>query len=447
VHGPDSVSCKRPRLHSLLHASFPQQAPVHIDRLQHLHPHARDKDCYLDDKLHKYCVLGQQYSLSVSGWWKIFFEDFDPKRVSERIVLRHLEMPGFRDSASGEIPESILVSSVYNFAQHIRVFERLGDADFLDALKVVALAAKADYACRGACCPFSVERLLELGQDFMTDPRKPEGVSCYYLMLLHTASCGPEMQATHIARTWEIHGSLESLKGTYLHKKIELFVNAMARPMERDGTSFIAVEELLREDPPAHEYAAEAVMGHIAWSTDLELWNHPLAQRFFESEMCRESIEFRKFRSWLSTKPRWTPIRLEWSLYNEDLKVAGQIDSVWSDLDSGGTLIIADWKRARSFLTNDVAELERQSFGKKGTLCCSHLYDTAWSHYFVQQTLYAYLLASKYGHVVRKMMLVQCHPHVCGSDFNEAPLEADFELAGSLARYRMAVLAEGIGST
>jgi hypothetical protein len=221
--------------------------------------------------------------------------------------------------------------------------------------------------------------------------------------------------------------------GTYLHKKIELFINAMVRVMERDASWFVAVEELLREPPPEHEYAAEAVMRQIAWAQDPELWNHPLAQRFFRSEVCGESSEFRKFRSWLSTKPRWTPFRLEWSLYNEELKVAGQIDSLWWDLEGGGTWVMADWKRAREILTNDVAELERQSFGKKGTSCCAHLYDTAWSHYFVQQTLYAYLLGSKYNITVRKLMLVQCHPHVCDSDFNEVPLTTDFELAESLA--------------
>merc|ERR1712194_629566 len=134
-------------------------------------------------------------------------------------------------------------------------------------------------------------------------------------------------------------------------------------------------------------------------------------------------------------KQHWTPLRLEWSLYNEDLKVAGQIDSLWMDLENGRTLVMADWKRARELLTDDVGMLEQQSFGKRGTACCSHLYDTAWSHYFVQQTLYSYLLASKYGLVVKRLMLVQCHPRVCGSSFNEAPLVADFELARSLAAF------------
>ena len=185
----------------------------------------------MDEKLHQYYVHGEPYSLSVSGWWKLFFEEFDAQRMSERIVQRHLATPGFRASASGtsllgEVPESILASSIYNFAQHIRVFQRHGDNDFLDALRAVTLAAKDDYACRCACFPFSVERVIELGRHFLMDPQKPQGPSCYYLMLLYTASCDPEAQATQIARTWDLHGRMESLKGRYLHKKIELFINA-----------------------------------------------------------------------------------------------------------------------------------------------------------------------------------------------------------------------------
>lgn len=430
--------CKRARLGMLSHASFPQSAPVYLDRLQRLYPHPRDQDCYLDDKLHRYLVHGQPYSLSVSGWWKMFFEDFDPKQVSERIVKRHLDTPGFRSSASdaaGDISQSVLASSVYNFAQHVRIFERRSDEEFLDQLRAVAGVAKHDYEGRCGRAPFAVETIVDLGRHFLLDPQKAGGPSCYYLMFLYTASCTPEGQAAQIAQTWELHGSLESLKGTFMHKKIELFINAMARPMERDGTLHVAVEDLLREQPPAHEYAAEAVMKYIAWAQDPQIWDHPVAQRFFQSEVRGESLEFRKFRAWLSTKSRWTPFRLEWSLYNEDLKVAGQIDSLWMDLDRGGTLVMADWKRARELLTDDVLELERQAFGKMGTSCCAHLFDVAWSHYFVQQTLYAYLLASKYGLLVRDMILVQCHPHVCGSQFNEAFLVADFALARSLAAF------------
>ena len=48
-----------------------------------------------------------------------------------------------------------------------------------------------------------------------------------------------------------------------------------------------------------------------------------------------------------------------------------------------------------------------------------------------------YMLRSKYGVQVQRMMLVQCHPHICGSDFNEAPLAPDFELADAMAKALM----------
>ena len=437
AQGCETGICKRPRLQSLLHASFPSVPPSHVDRLQKLYPHTRDKDCYLDDKEHKYFVHGRTYSLSVSGWWKKYFEEFDPKRVSENIVRRHLENSGFCANSSGETTEGILLSSVYNLAQHIRVFEKRDDTAFLNCLHKVATVAQADYAHRGAQLPFSVEHILEVGQQLLADMRKPASRSCYYLMLLHTTSCGAEAQAAQMARTWEVHGNLESLKGTYLHKKVELFINAMARPMETSGSSHVPVGELLRETIPAHEYCAATVMQHIAWAQEAELWDHPLAQSFLQRELWGESLEFAKFRSWLSTKPLWTPLRVEWSLYNEDLKVCGQVDSLWFDLESNGAVVMADWKRARALLTSDEEELMRQSFGKRGNFCCSHLYDAAWSHYLVQQSLYAYMLDAKYGVHVQRMMLVQCHPQVCGSDFNEAPLVPDFELADAMAKALM----------
>ena len=173
-------------------------------------------------------------------------------------------------------------------------------------------------------------------------------------------------------------------------------------------------------------------MQHIAWAQSHEVWHHPLTQDFLAKECRCESTEFKKFRSWLSTKPRWSPFRVEWSIYNEDLKVAGQIDSIWVDLDQNGAYIMVDWKRSRQLLTDERDVIERQSFGQKGFGCCSHLYNIPFHHYMVQQTMYGYLLEAKYACIVRKMMLLQCHPHVCGAVFNEVPLCIDTELARSL---------------
>ena len=201
---------KKARIYSrgrFLHALFPQQPPNHVDRLAKLYPHQRDPDIYMDEKLHKYFVSGQEYPLSVSGWWNKFFSDFEPTGVSEAIVRRQLDTPGFR-TCSGEVTAATLASSVYNFAQRIRILERHDDEEYLDALWSVASTAVATYASRGVCCPFSVECIVEQGRPFLTDPQKPDGPSCYYLVLLYTAARRPDQQAADIARTWDLNGGL-----------------------------------------------------------------------------------------------------------------------------------------------------------------------------------------------------------------------------------------------
>jgi len=54
------------------------------------------------------------------------------------------------------------------------------------------------------------------------------------------------------------------LKGSFLHKKIELFINALAKPMEDRGVKRMCVANLLSEELPNHEYAAREVMKHVA---------------------------------------------------------------------------------------------------------------------------------------------------------------------------------------
>ena len=58
------------------HASFPQEPPDRSDVLRGLYPHHRDSAIYMDEKLHKYFAHGEEYPLSVSGWWKHFFAEF-----------------------------------------------------------------------------------------------------------------------------------------------------------------------------------------------------------------------------------------------------------------------------------------------------------------------------------------------------------------------------------
>jgi hypothetical protein len=67
--------------------------------------------------------------------------------------------------------------------------------------------------------------------------------------------------------------------------------------------------------------------------------------------------------------------------------IASQIDSVWIDPASGNFHMI-DWKRCQGSL--DPSEGAR--FGRRGLPPCHFLLDNKFSHYAVQQNLYAAIL-------------------------------------------------------
>jgi hypothetical protein len=43
--------------------------------------------------------------------------------------------------------------------------------------------------------------------------------------------------ADELIHTWDLYGKIESFKGTFMHKKIELFINALVIPMEKNGNA------------------------------------------------------------------------------------------------------------------------------------------------------------------------------------------------------------------
>ena len=158
------------------------------------------------------------------------------------------------------------------------------------------------------------------------------------------------------------------------------------------------------------------------------------------------SAEFQRFEAWLETHNSLTPFRSEWSIYEEDYAVAGQIDSLWFDTAADNTIVMADWKRTRKVLSPDVEVQRRQVFNEcKGLATypfsatpgpCAHLYDCPYNHYLAQQNLYAYFLENKYDIRVAILLLVQCHPDydVSGANFNDIKLSYEPEFALKLLK-------------
>ena len=113
---------------------------------------------------------------------------------------------------------------------------------------------------------------------------------------------------------------------------------------------------------------------------------------------------FQRFvQEWLEPR-RWVMRRVEWTIYEEQVMVAGQIDAVFQD--ASGALHMLDWKRTKHSLDSGA----KSEFGRYGHGACSHLVDNEYHHYALQQNLYSAILGRNYGIRLASMSLVQIHP-------------------------------------
>ena len=76
----------------------------------------------------------------------------------------------------------------------------------------------------------------------------------------------------------------------------------------------------------------------------------------------------------------------------KDNMVAGQIDSIW--VDAAGGMHMVDWKRCAKHLNPD----EGRGWGRFGKAPCEFFVDNAFSHYVLQQNLYAAILEDFHVH-------------------------------------------------
>jgi len=122
----------------------------------------------------------------------------------------------------------------------------------------------------------------------------------------------------------------------------------------------------------------------------------------------KEMRQFDNFMKWTDSHGL-KPYRAEWPLFHEPSQTAGTIDSIW--VNDEGEYIMIDWKRVPpneyggGMSGSDVAFANR-----KGFQMCSHMPDTKFSHYAVQQNLYAEILEQRYDFRLTQMYLCQIHP-------------------------------------
>ena len=173
----------------------------------------------------------------------------------------------------------------------------------------------------------------------------------------------------HIADAWRHKGDEASNFGSHIHRQIELFLNA--QPFDDSS------DEL---------------------------------QQFFDF-----------LRSFASPR-RWIPFRTEWSIYNEDMQVAGQIDCIF--VDPKGQFHMVDWK----CVARNLEPLSGECFGKYGFGPCEKLLDNKFNHYLAQQNLYAVILEQCYDISLTSMWLVQLHCGLTNFQALEVPFQLDMAI-------------------
>jgi hypothetical protein len=121
-----------------------------------------------------------------------------------------------------------------------------------------------------------------------------------------------------------------------------------------------------------------------------------------KTELQNKPLEWQYFINFMNEHQHLKPYRTEWTIYNDDAKIAGSIDMVYENPD--GTLSIYDWKRSK--LITRINNFNR--FAIHPLIC--HLPDSNFWHYALQLNTYKYILETKYDKKIKGLFLVRLHP-------------------------------------
>lgn len=146
-----------------------------------------------------------------------------------------------------------------------------------------------------------------------------------------------------------------------------------------------------------------------------------------------ETEDFKLFQQFIENN-YINPARTEWTIYDEDSRIAGTVDLLNQDSCCGLTLI--DWKRSKNLVDGNGNAITSSRFASNAYAPISHLCDVSFWHYALQQNLYRYILKKNYKIFVWEMKLVVLHPSLESYKILEVPvMEKEIE---ALIKYRKA---------
>ena len=198
------------------------------------------------------------------------------------------------------------------------------------------------------------------------------------------------------------HISFEEVEHVYTHDHLGRFsswtetISSFFPPFDADAAaeSVAAKQGVAKED----------VLSRWTHETDLGTQLHANIEHFLNGDAYTEDDVFSMFRVFYQ-EHRVVPYRTEWTIFDEDARIAGTIDA----LDFHICPIMLDWKRSKNLFFRDRLITDGYK-GAKGLGPLSHLPDCSYYHYAMQQSGYRYILETRYGISLQDCFLVVMHP-------------------------------------
>lgn len=192
----------------------------------------------------------------------------------------------------------------------------------------------------------------------------------------------------HLLEQWDAKGAVAREVGTFIHEQIERIF--LGLPIETTYHFVYNGTEVRKRE-------VVSIRQEMSYFSDL--LKHPLL------------LEHPVFRT-------------EWRIYDEDLRIAGTIDCLLRS--PGGKYVLIDWKRSEKIgaeYGGNFIPAETNPFPSscgKGPL--SHMSDTPFVKYVLQQNLYSHILRTRYDIEVSEMYLAILSPVYSAYHLVKVPL-------------------------
>ncbi len=187
---------------------------------------------------------------------------------------------------------------------------------------------------------------------------------------------------------WAKNGEEASRAGTEMHFAIECFYN---NPQLPAGYTH---RDLLEQYYSEYE-TVEVEVDDVAEDTpDPSQKETPTEENTTTAETpaIYQTKEWEYFLQFVADHPELEPFRTEWMVYHEEARICGSIDMIYRNTRDG-TLMIFDWKRAKSMSKTNTFESSTNPH-------IGYLPNSNYWHYALQLNTYKYILQAKYGHVI-----------------------------------------------